>query len=291
MPRPHFACSLAIFALTLSASSTTAAQDPSLQESLRVFAADISHVSKALHCPAPGCTFLVTDFVTDDGDTSKFAVRVADVLSDELSKIKSARIVYRSVFREFLQSERFPARVQCEDSVARWLARRFGSNAAIIGKVSIDSSGRGRLTVTVLEPKEKKGKTIQVQTAFDVSVPADELSPWEGLAPLPPPTGPIVGEKVYAAGHNGVTLPNCFRMPNPSYTEDARAVKYSGTVLVDGYIATNGEMQVLRIEKGAPYGLNDHTRETLSTWKCDPATLDGKPVAVIVPLEVSFRLY
>ena len=80
-------------------------------------------------------------------------------------------------------------------------------------------------------------------------------------------------------------------MPNPFYTDDARAAHYSGTILVDGYVGTNREVRVLRIVKGAPYGLNDHARETLSTWQCDPAQLNGKPVAAIVSGEVTFRLY
>jgi TonB family protein len=295
MPRPHF-WRLAILFMALSAPCiSTAAQyssySSSLEEPLKGLASDIAHASKKLHCSHSGCTFLVTNFVSDDGETSRFAMQVADALNSELSQTKSTTAVDRSTFQKFLESERLPARVQSENSVARWLARRLAANAAIVGKVTVSPSGVGRLSVTLLEPDERKGKAIPLSISFSAAVPEADLSPSEGLDPLAPATGPSYGERVYVPGIRGLTPPHCGRMANPSYTDDARAARYSGTIVVDGYMGKGGEVRVLRIVKGAPYGLNDHARETLNTWKCDPAQLDGKPVPVIVPLEVSFHLY
>jgi TonB family protein len=283
---------VAIFSIApFAAFSLLAAQSFSLEEPLKKLATDIAHDSKKLHCPHAGCTFLVTNFVADDGDTSKFATQVADSLSEQLSHTKSANAADRSTFQKFLQSERLAARVQSEDSVARWLARRLGANAVIVGKVTVNPSGEGRLFVTLLEPDEKKGKAVPLSATFKANISDADLAPSDGLDHLGPAISPVSGEPLYIAGRKGVTMPRCVRMPNPSYTDDARAAKYSGTILVDGYISANGEGQVLRILKGAPYGLNDSTREMISTWKCSPAQLDGKPVAVTVPFEVSFRLY
>jgi len=267
---------------------------PSLEEPLKGLASDIAYASKKLHCPHSGCNFLVTNFVSDDGDTSKFAMQISDGLSEQLSHTKSAGAVDRATLQKFLQSERLPARIQCEDSVARWLARRLGADAAIVGKVAPNSSGDGRLFVTLLEPDQKKGKALPLSTTFHANIVDAELAPFDGLERLnnrPSATGEAYGETVYAAGQKGVTLPHCFRMPNPSYTDDARAAKFSGTILVEGYIGTGGQVRVQRILKGAPYGLNDSARQTINTWKCDPSLLDGKPVPVIVPFEINFRLY
>jgi len=258
---------------------------------MKGLAENIFHASKKLHCPHSGCNFLVTNFVSDDGETSKFAMQVADGLSEQLAHTKSPGAVDRTTLQKFLQSERLPARVQSEDSVARWLARRLAANAAIVGKVTMSPSGEGKLFVTLLEPDEKKGKAIPLSASFSALVPEADLSPFDGLDPLPPAAGPSYGERVYVLGTRGLSPPRCSRMPNPSYTDDARAVRFSGSIVVDGYMGRNGEVRVLRIVRGAPYGLNDHARETLNTWKCDPAQLDGKPVPVIVPLEVNFRLY
>jgi len=296
MSRSNCARILVILSLALVASrAPLGAQSyspvPSLEEPLKNLASDIAHASKKLRCPHSGCNFLVTNFVSDDGDTSRFALQISDGLSEQLSHTKSSAAVDRATLQKFLQSERLPARVQCEDSVARWLARRLGADAAIVGKVTTNSSGEGRLFVTLLEPDQKKGKALPLTTTFHANIVEAELSPFDGLDPLPPAAGPSYGERVYVLGTRGLSPPRCSRMPNPSYTDDARAVRFSGSIVVDGYMGRNGEVRVLRIVRGAPYGLNDHARETLNTWKCDPAQLDGKPVPVIVPLEVNFRLY
>jgi len=301
MSSQHFPRILPIIVTALVAGfSASAAQYssrlPSLEEPLKSLAADIARASRKLHCPPSGCTFLVTNFVSDSGETSRFATQLADELSTRLSQTKSASAMDRSTFQKFLQSERLPARVQCEDSVARWLARRLAANAAIVGRVTISPSGEGKLFVTLLEPNQKKGKAIPLSATFAANVPEADLSSSDGLDHLDhldfhPATAGMNDETVYPAGKKGVTLPRCFRMPNPSYTDDARNAKFSGTILVEGYIGTDGRVRLLRILKGAPYGLNDSTRQTISTWQCDPSLLDGKPVPVIVPFEINFRLY
>jgi TonB family protein len=296
MPRAHLVRIFAIILILLPAASISSAAYssalPSLEEPLKNLASDIAHASKKLHCPHSGCNFLVTNFVLDDGETSRFAMQVADALSAQLSQTKSVSAADRSAFQKFLQSERVPARIQCQDSVARWLARRLAANAAIVGKVTMSSSGEGKLFITLLEPDEKKGKAIPLSAHFSATVPEADLSSLDGLDRLASgATSPLYGETVYAAGQKGVTLPNCFRMTNPSYTDDARNAKFSGTILVEGYIGTGGQVRVQRILKGAPYGLNDSARQTINTWKCDPSLLDGKPVPVIVPFEINFRLY
>ena len=292
MFRRHFADILLIFSIALFlALPLYAAQSAFLDEPLKNLSSDVAHASKKFHCPHSSCTFLVTNFVGDSGDTSKFAVRMADVLSEQLSQTKSANIVDRATFQKFLQSERLPARVQAEESVARWLARKFAADIAIVGKVAANSSGDGRLFITLLEPDEKKGKAIPLSTAFHASIGEADLATSDGLEHLGRGPSSDSGETVYAPGRQGVSLPHCFYMPNPSYTDPARDVKFNGVILVDGYISATGEVRVQRIVRGAPYGLNDSAREAISTWKCDPAQLDGKPVPVIVPFEISFRLY
>jgi Gram-negative bacterial TonB protein C-terminal len=281
MPRPHLVRIFAIVYSALFAPSVLSAPLPSLEEPLKDLASDIAHASKKLHCPNSECNFLVTNFVSDDGETSRFAMQLADALSAQLSQTKSASAADRSAFQKFVQSERLPARVQCENSVARWLARRLSANAAIVGRVTISPSGDGKLFVTLLESNQKKGKAIPLSATFTANVPAADLSSSDGLD----------DETVYPAGEEGVTLPRCLRMPNPSYTDDARNAKFSGTILVEGYVGTDGQVQVFRILKGAPYGLNDSTRQTIGTWQCDPSLLEGKPVPVIVPFEITFRLY
>ena len=96
---------------------------------------------------------------------------------------------------------------------------------------------------------------------------------------------------MYRAGANGVSLPRCSYMPNPPYSENARKFRISGSLLVEAVITSEGKLEDPRIVRGLPGGLNENALATLKNWRCDPALKDGKPVAVVVPFEVNFRLY
>lgn len=109
---------------------------------------------------------------------------------------------------------------------------------------------------------------------------------------LGPGEGGGTGGGAFHAGVNGVGLPSCFYMPNPPYSEEARKAKYSGTVLVEAIVTLDGKLTNLRVLKSPGLGLDDNTIQTLKTWRCKPAMgPNGRPVPVIVPFEVNFRLY
>ena len=109
---------------------------------------------------------------------------------------------------------------------------------------------------------------------------------------LGPGEGGGTGGGMFHAGVNGVGLPSCFYMPNPPYSEEARKAKYSGIVLVEAVVNLDGHLSNLRVIKSPGLGLDENTITTLKTWRCKPAVgPNGKPVPVIVPFEVNFRLY
>jgi TonB family protein len=89
----------------------------------------------------------------------------------------------------------------------------------------------------------------------------------------------------------GGALPNCFYMPNAPYSDAARKGKLSGALLVEGIVTTDGRVSSPRIIKGFPPGLNESILDTLKTWRCKPAMQNGVPASVLVPFEVTFRLY
>jgi protein TonB len=111
-------------------------------------------------------------------------------------------------------------------------------------------------------------------------------------AGLGPGEGGGTGGGVFHAGINGVGTPSCFYMPQPPYSDEARKAKYSGIVLVDVVVTADGRMTQMRVIKSPGLGLDETTINTLRTWRCKPANgPNGKPVAVQVPIEVTFRLY
>jgi TonB family protein len=87
-------------------------------------------------------------------------------------------------------------------------------------------------------------------------------------------------------------LPSCTYMPYPPYTKEAKAAKIQGTVLIEGIIGLDGRITSMRLLKGMGYGLDESALKTLKKWKCNPAVgPNGKPVPVIVPFEINFRLH
>jgi len=62
-------------------------------------------------------------------------------------------------------------------------------------------------------------------------------------------------------------------------------------VQIAGTVDPQGAFTDLCVSQAAGEGLDEKAMEAVSTWKFEPATLRGEPVAVRVNVEVSFRLY
>ena len=96
-------------------------------------------------------------------------------------------------------------------------------------------------------------------------------------------------ETVYEIG-NGVTPPRGTYMPNPEYSEKARKKKISGTVLVAMVVMPDGKVRDVTVIKSLEKSLDEQAIGAVKTWTFEPATKDGKPVAVHVRAEVSFHI-
>jgi protein TonB len=97
-------------------------------------------------------------------------------------------------------------------------------------------------------------------------------------------------ETVYEVG-NGVTVPKSVYAPNPTYDEKARKKKINGVVVLAMIVTAEGTVREVKIIKSLDKGLDKQAIAAVSTWKFEPATKGGKPVAVHLPVEVDFRLY
>lgn len=86
-----------------------------------------------------------------------------------------------------------------------------------------------------------------------------------------------------------VEAPRRVYAPTPRYTEEARRARIQGVVILETIIDDEGNVERIRILKGLPDGLDQSAMETVHTWKFEPATQDGRPVAVFYHLTVNFR--
>ena len=98
------------------------------------------------------------------------------------------------------------------------------------------------------------------------------------------------GEPVYRVG-NGVTAPKGTYMPNPSYTDRARKKKLRGTVILAIIVTPEGNVGDAKVVRGFDPEMDQNALNTVRTWKFEPPTKDGKPVAVAINVEASFNLY
>jgi periplasmic protein TonB len=111
-------------------------------------------------------------------------------------------------------------------------------------------------------------------------------------------TGPGIGEGrgggigggVFRVG-GGVLAPKPLATPDPQYTEEARQAKYEGTCVLAMIVGPDGKPRDIRIQRGLGMGLDQKAIDAVRQWRFDPATKDGRPVAVQISVEVSFKLY
>jgi TonB family protein len=96
---------------------------------------------------------------------------------------------------------------------------------------------------------------------------------------------------VYRSGAGGVGYPSCDRCPDPKYTKLARKKKLEGTVVLQVIIQPDGGITNIQLVKSPDQELTDMAIEAVKNWRMHPARLpDGRPVPVMVPVEVTFRL-
>lgn len=100
----------------------------------------------------------------------------------------------------------------------------------------------------------------------------------------------IDGQPVYKPGH-GVTPPRVTYRVDPEYSKEARKAKYQGTCVLELIVDPAGNPREIKMVRSLGKGLDEKAMEAVAKWKFDPATKDGQPVAVLINVEVMFRLY
>jgi periplasmic protein TonB len=98
------------------------------------------------------------------------------------------------------------------------------------------------------------------------------------------------GTGVYHSG-NGVSAPRVLYNPDPEYSDEARRVKYQGNVVLSLVVDPTGKVRQVRVAHSLGMGLDEKAMEAVQKWRFAPGMKDGRPVAVQVNVEVSFRLY
>ena len=78
--------------------------------------------------------------------------------------------------------------------------------------------------------------------------------------------------------------------PTPAYTDEARAKKLEGEVLLEVQFAATGDIRVLRVVRGLGYGLDESARRAAEGMRFKPAQRGGHPIDVTTTVHIVFRL-
>ena len=105
-----------------------------------------------------------------------------------------------------------------------------------------------------------------------------------------PGRGGGIGGGVFKVG-GGVSAPKVLYQPDPEYSEEARKAKYQGTCVLWLIVGPDGKPRDIKVARNLGMGLDEKAIEAVKQWMFEPAMKDGRPVAVQINVEVSFRLY
>lgn len=101
------------------------------------------------------------------------------------------------------------------------------------------------------------------------------------------------GGEVYSITEgSGISYPTCAYCPKPEYSDEARLKRYQGSVMLNVVVLPNGKAGRIEVVETPGMGLDEKAIEAVRTWSFKPAIgPSGKPVAVIVPVEVAFQMF
>jgi len=223
-------------------------------------------------------SIIVVDFVSEQGKPSTLGWYLADELSENwIAKMPKFRVLDRSELKD--------TKVTPEDLTSEMVKRLgsvWGVDAIITGVVQ-SAPEHYTLSVTVRRVTDNT-----IAATESISIPHSRI--FDVLRPLPELNSG--GLSLSHAGINGIDVPRCIWCPIPTYSDRAKDAKVQGTIVLSVLVSEDGRAGAIAVVKGLGFGLTQNAIEAVSGWRFKPAsTRDGEPVAVIVPVEVTMRLY
>jgi protein TonB len=105
-----------------------------------------------------------------------------------------------------------------------------------------------------------------------------------------PGAGGGTGGEYYLPG-DGVIAPRAIYSPEPDYSDEARQTKHQGVVTLLAIIGPDGRPKQIQVARSLGMGLDEKAVEAVRTWKFEPGSKNGRPVAVQICVEVDFHLF
>lgn len=78
--------------------------------------------------------------------------------------------------------------------------------------------------------------------------------------------------------------------PPPTYSDKAHRANYQGTCVLGLTVEVDGSPSNIHVLSGLGMGLDEKAIEAVKKWRFKPAMKEGKPVAMEIAVETTFRL-
>jgi TonB family protein len=99
----------------------------------------------------------------------------------------------------------------------------------------------------------------------------------------------VAASSVFRVG-NGTKAPSLLSKVEPEYSEEARAAKYMGTVLLKIVVDVDGKAKDIQVVNALGLGLDEQAVLAVRQWTFKPGEKDGAPVPVLAQIEINFKL-
>ena len=100
---------------------------------------------------------------------------------------------------------------------------------------------------------------------------------------------PPLQDGEYRVG-NGVSAPTVAEKSDPGYTEEAKANKIEGSVILSVTVGADGKARNIQVVRSLDPGLDQKAVEAVGQWVFKPGTKDGMPVSVRAQIQLNFKL-
>ncbi len=124
---------------------------------------------------------------------------------------------------------------------------------------------------------------------WEIESPKENTDATAGL-PLPNLEIDAAEGTVYKMSEAGVVAPKAIYQPEPEFSEKARKAAEPGTVVLAVVVGVDGKPRSVKVLCSSTPDNNENAVDAVKSWKFEPGTKDGKPVRVVVAVEVQFHL-
>jgi len=137
-------------------------------------------------------------------------------------------------------------------------------------------------------PYFRNDQPVEVQTTITINFKITDKGQPDISARYNVPNEPTSND-FFKVG-DGVTAPRLIHSQDPEYSEEALKAKYEGTCALSLIVGPDGWPRAVKVARALGKGLDEKAIKAVRQWRFAPATRNGKPVAVMIAVEVQFRL-